>query len=513
MTVHYDAWLVATSVAIAIMASYVALDLTGRLSPLRNPSGWWWLCGPIAMGLGIWSMHFIGMLAFHLPVPVGYDGGLVLLSVLVAVGASALALFVATRPSLRLVVLAASSVSMGAAISGMHYIGMAAMRLPGTITWRPLLVTLSIAIAVGASFVSLLMAFRLRRSGSGVFRWIKLEAAVIMGIAISGMHYTGMAAARFSPALLDVDSHGMSLDTSGMSIGVIAGTIIILSLALAGAALDERTRLLANEQHARREAEAANRLKDEFLATLSHELRTPLNVILGCTQMLQVVAGDSVKVLAAAHTIARNGEALRHLVEDLLDVSRITLGGMHLERQPVDIAALLGAASESVRPAASAKSVRLIVTSAPQLPRVMGDPDRLQQVIWNLLENAVKFTPAGGEVRVNVHRKDPHVVLSVTDTGCGISAAFLPHVFEMFRQAEATGSRTVGGLGIGLSIVRRLVELHGGTVTVSSTGSGHGATFTVYLPHQAQDAPPLQTGASLSNPVVVHATAASPPRR
>src|SRR5688500_10946660 len=150
MTVHYDAWLVATSVAIAIMASYVALDLTGRLSPSRNPSGWWWLCGPIAMGLGIWSMHFVGMLAFHLPVSVGYDGPLVLLSVLVAVAASALALFVATRPSLGLIVLAASGVSMGAAISGMHYIGMAAMRLPGTITWRPMLVALSIAIAVVA---------------------------------------------------------------------------------------------------------------------------------------------------------------------------------------------------------------------------------------------------------------------------------------------------------------------------------------------------------------------------
>jgi signal transduction histidine kinase len=491
------------------MASYVALDLTGRLSPPRTPSGWWWLCGPLALGLGIWSMHFVGMLAFHLPVPVGYDGALVLLSVLVAVAASALALFVATRPALRLVVLAASSLLMGAGISGMHYIGMAAMRLPGTITWRPLLVAVSIAIAVVASFASLLLAFRLRRSAT-VFGWVKLAAAVFMGLAISGMHYTGMAAAHFSAALGDVDTHGMSLNTSGMSIGVIAGTIVILSMALAGAVLEERARLLANEQHARREAETANRLKDEFLATLSHELRTPLNVILGCTHMLQVVAGDPLKVMANAQTIARNGEALRHLVEDLLDVSRITLGGMHLERLPVDIAALLQAASESVLPAANAKSVRLIVKSSPQLPRVMGDRDRLQQVIWNLLENAVKFTPAGGEVRVTVHRKDPHIVMSVTDTGCGINAAFLPHVFEMFRQAEATRGRTVGGLGIGLSIVRRLVELHGGAVSASSTGVGGGATFTVSLPHLAQDANPA--AALLSNPIAAGAAAGSPPR-
>jgi signal transduction histidine kinase len=512
MTAHFDAWLVATSIAIAIMASYVALDLTGRLSPARTPSGWWWLCGPIAMGLGIWSMHFIGMLAFHLPVPVAYDGALVLLSVLVAVAASALALFVATRPSLRFTVLAASSVSMGAAISGMHYIGMAAMKLPGTVTWRPLLVALSIAIAVVASLASLLMAFRLRRSSSGVFRWAKLQAAAVMGIAISGMHYTGMAAARFSPALADVDSHGMTLNAGGMSIGVIAGTIIILSMALAGAVLDERARLLATAQSARREAEAANRLKDEFLATLSHELRTPLNVILGCTQMLQVVASDPSKVVATAGTIARNGQALRHLVEDLLDVSRITLGGMHLERLPLDIAALLEVAVESVRPAANVKSVQLIVESRTPLPRVIGDHDRLQQVIWNLLENAVKFTPVGGEVRVNLQRMGPHVVLSVRDTGCGITATFLPHVFERFRQAEATGGRMNGGLGIGLSIVRRLVELHGGTVTASSAGFDCGATFTVYLPHQAHEQYPLPWGALLSSPIAAVATGELPPR-
>jgi signal transduction histidine kinase len=224
--------------------------------------------------------------------------------------------------------------------------------------------------------------------------------------------------------------------------------------------------------------------------------------------MLHVVAADPVKVVATADTIVRNGEALRHLVEDLLDVSRITLGGMHLERQPVDIAALLEAASASVLAAANAKSVRLIVRFSPELPRVMGDPDRLQQVIWNLLENAVKFTPAGGEVRVNVQRKDPHVVLSVTETGCGINAAFLPHVFEMFRQAEATSCRTEGGLGIGLSIVRRLVELHGGTVAVSSTGLDHGAAFTVSLPYQAQDVQPLRT-ALLSTPIVVGGSADS----
>jgi signal transduction histidine kinase len=443
-------------------------------------------------------MHFVGMLAFHLPVPVRYDGVRVLLSVLVAVAASALALFVASRPSLPLMVLAASSLSMGGAISGMHYIGMAAMRLPGMVAWRPSLVVLSVAIAVVASFVSLRMAFRLRRTAVGGFRWIKLAAAAVMGIAISGMHYTAMAAVAFTAAPLDVTATALSLHTSGVSIGVIMGTVVILSMALAGAAFDERARLLASEQHARHEADAANRLKDEFLATLSHELRTPLNVILGRTQMLRGVAGDPVKVIAVADTIMRNGEALRHLVEDLLDVSRMTLGGMHLERQSLDFLALVETAAGSVRPAAIAKSVRLTVSSCGQLPRVMADGERLQQVIWNLLNNAVKFTPPDGEIRADVRREGPHVVLSVSDTGLGINPVFLPYVFDVFRQAEPTSSRMHGGLGIGLSIVRRLVELHGGTVSASSRGLGQGATFTVYLPHQAVEAvraPLLSAGA------------------
>jgi signal transduction histidine kinase len=485
MRPHYDPALVLVSIAIAIMASYVALDLASRLSNARVRDRWmWWLGGSVAMGVGIWSMHFVGMLAFHLPVPVRYDGALVLLSVLVAVGASALALFVASRPILPLAVLAASSLLMGGAINGMHYIGMAAMRLPAVITWRPLLVIASILIAVAASFVALLLGFRLRQTSGGLFRWLRLWAAMLMGIAIAGMHYTGMAAARFTPAAVQFESGTYSLHTGGMAIAVIAGTTLILSLALASAALDERARLLAREQQARRDAEAANRLKDEFLATLSHELRTPLNVIIGRTQMLRAVAHDPTRVIQAIDAILRNGEALRHVMDDLLDVSRITLGAVQLEWQPVDLAALLEAAATAIQPGAEAKGVRLTVSGRANVPRVMGDPARLQQVIWNLLTNAVKFTPPRGEVRADVRQDDAQVVLTVTDTGRGIDPAFLPHVFEMFRQAEPTTNRGQGGLGIGLSLVRRLVELHGGTVSAASAGTGYGATFRVSLPYQ-----------------------------
>jgi signal transduction histidine kinase len=486
MTPHYDPILVLVSIATAIMASYVALDLASRLSNDRTGVRWvWWLGGSIAMGVGIWSMHFVGMLAFHLPVVMRFDGLLVLASVLVAVMASALALFVASRPALPLLVLTVSSLFMGGAISGMHYIGMAAMRLPAIVTWRPFLVVVSIVIAVTASFVALLLAFRLRRGGSVLFRWGRLWAATVMGFAIVGMHYTGMAAARFAPSALDPASGTLSLQSGGVTIAVIGGTLLILSVALAGAAFDERARLLAGEQSARRDAEAANRLKDEFLATLSHELRTPLNVIVGRAQMLRVVGGDPTKVAEIADTISRNGETLAHLVEDLLDVSRMTFGSVQLERRSIDLASLVETVAAGIQPAAEAKTIRFRVTTVPRVPRVIGDPLRLQQVVWNLVTNAVKFTPSGGEIRVIVRGTGSHVVLTVIDTGKGIDPAFLPHVFDMFRQAELATSRATGGLGIGLSIVRRLVELHGGTVSAESAGVGHGATFTVRLPCQA----------------------------
>jgi signal transduction histidine kinase len=485
MHANYDPWLVIVSIGIAIFASYVALDLAERLSTARRFRWAWWLGGSLAMGVGIWSMHFVGMLAFHLPVSVTYDLVLVIVSVLVAIAASALALFVASRPQLPVTVLIVSSLLMGGAINGMHYIGMAAMIMPATIVWRHGLVAASIAIAIAASFVALLLAFKLRRGGGGLFRWMNLWAAIVMGIAISGMHYTGMAAARFTPGEPIIDPGAFALHTPGMALGVISGAVIILSLSLVGAVIHERERLLWREQRARQEAEGANRLKDEFLATLSHELRTPLNVILGRTQILKATSHDPARVAQAAETIARNGEALRRLVDDLLDVSRMTLGGLQLDRQPVDLAAILENAANGAQPAAEAKGIRFSYSSAQRLPRLIGDPIRLQQVIWNLLANAVKFTPAGGEIRARLTDEAGRLVLVVTDTGEGINPEFLPHVFDMFRQGEPANNRTHGGLGLGLSIVRRLVELHGGTVAASSAGPGKGATFTVSLPYQS----------------------------
>jgi signal transduction histidine kinase len=233
-----------------------------------------------------------------------------------------------------------------------------------------------------------------------------------------------------------------------------------------------------------REAQDASRLKDEFLATLSHELRTPLNVMLGRARMLQHGA-TAEPVRAAASTIERNGATLTRLVEDLLDLSRITLGRLRLEFGPVNVPDVVDAAVQAVLPIAMAKSVTLEVDVDRSAPSLTGDPTRLQQVIWNLLINAVKFTPSGGRVTLQLTTEPSDLVLHVSDTGSGIDPAFLPHVFEMFRQARPVAERNYSGLGIGLSIVRRLVELHGGTVAAQSAGPGQGATFTVRLPRAA----------------------------
>jgi len=231
-----------------------------------------------------------------------------------------------------------------------------------------------------------------------------------------------------------------------------------------------------------REAQEANRLKDEFIATLSHELRTPLNVIMGRVRMLQT-AEDWERARQTAVAIERNGATFARLVEDLLDLSRISRGWLRLESAPVQLADVVEAAVQAIQPATAAKRVALSVVVGPDVPAVTGDAMRLQQVAWNLLANAVKFTPPEGRIAVKVWAEPAEVVLEVADTGCGIDTAVLPHVFEMFRQAQPSHDRRQGGLGLGLSIIKRLVELHGGTVAAHSDGPGCGATFTVRLPH------------------------------
>jgi signal transduction histidine kinase/ActR/RegA family two-component response regulator len=245
---------------------------------------------------------------------------------------------------------------------------------------------------------------------------------------------------------------------------------------------EERSQLLVREQMARAEAERLNRLKDEFLATLSHELRTPLNAILGWSHVLLARKPDETTMNRAIETIERNARSQSKLIDDLLDISRIITGKIRLNVQTVELLAVIESVIDTVQPAADAKDIRLQSVLDPSAGPVLGDTERLQQLVWNLLSNAIKFTPKGGRVQIGLKRINSHVEISVTDTGQGISAEFLPFVFDLFRQADSSITRAFGGLGLGLAIVRQLVELHGGTVHVESPGEGQGATFTVNLP-------------------------------
>ena len=231
-----------------------------------------------------------------------------------------------------------------------------------------------------------------------------------------------------------------------------------------------------------RHAQDANRLKDDFLATLSHELRTPLNALLGWAQILRSQSGDDAPTRRAVESIERNAHAQLVLINDLLDVSRVISGKLRLDMKTVDIAGVITAAVDAVRPAARGREIELGVSIAPLRLEVTGDSDRLQQIVWNLLSNAVKFTPRGGRVDVTVEEPRGAVQVTVRDTGIGIDPAFLPFVFDRFRQADSSTTRAHGGLGLGLAIVRHLVDLHGGSVTVDSAGRDRGSRFVVTLP-------------------------------
>jgi NO-binding membrane sensor protein with MHYT domain/CheY-like chemotaxis protein len=509
LTGYYETPLVLISILVAIVASYSALSLAGRVSEATGRTRFaWTLGGAAAMGSGIWAMHFVGMLAFRLPIPIAFDIPITLVSLVLPIAASSLALWQVSRADLSHMRLGVSALLMGVGINAMHYTGMAAMRMQPAIVYDPLLFALSVVIAVVASALALWIAFRLRRSTPDV--WVpRIGAAVVMGFAIVGMHYTGMAAANF-PADSVCMAASVGVHRDSLATLVVLATFCVLGLSLIASVFDarleanarilamsqataaERQQLLERERIARDHAERLSALKDEFLATLSHELRTPLSAILGWAGMLQRGVKDEATLKRALETIERNARAQGQLIDDLLDMSRIISGTVRLDVQTVDPARVVEAALGTVHPAAAAKMIalRTDLGREPGTPplEVRADPGRLQQVLWNLLANAVKFTPSGGSVQVLLGRDGNDAVIRVIDSGIGIAPDFLPYVFDRFRQQDASISRQHGGLGLGLSIAKQLVELHGGTIAVDSAGAHTGTTFTVRLPLARREA-------------------------
>jgi PAS domain S-box-containing protein len=300
------------------------------------------------------------------------------------------------------------------------------------------------------------------------------------------VHREGDAFVKADGTTLNV-AHTCSPIVTG---GEVVGAVLVFHDATERRQMEERRQhLLVREQGAREEAENANRMKDEFLAMLSHELRTPLSAIAGWAHILREGGLEPAEATRAIEVIDRNARVQGQLISDILDVSRIISGKLRLEKKAVAASAVVAAALDTVRPSAEAKQVRLEAALDPDVGQVWADPDRLQQVVWNLLSNAIKFTPEGGVVSIRLARTGSQVEIVVGDSGEGISPEFVPHVFERFRQADSSTTRPHAGLGLGLAIVRHLVEGHGGTVVAESAGKGHGASFTVRLPrHDSADA-------------------------
>ncbi len=301
-----------------------------------------------------------------------------------------------------------------------------------------------------------------------------LREGIVVGLA----NHTALIAKDGSEHPID-DSGAPILDDQGRILGAV---LVFRDITEQKKNELAREELLASEHRARKQAEQASQLKDEFVATISHEVRTPLNAILGWARLLRGGKLDPEACANALETIERSAENQARLIEDLLDISRIITGKLQMEMRTLDAASAARAALKTVTPAAEAKRIRLVSEFDPNAGFISGDADRLQQIIWNLLSNAIKFTPRGGVIETRLTRQQSQVVISISDTGQGIEPEFLPHVFDRFRQADSSSMRKHGGLGLGLAIVRHLVEMHGGTISAHSDGPGQGATFTIRLP-------------------------------
>ncbi|WP_020616998.1 MHYT domain-containing protein [Paenibacillus daejeonensis] len=518
----HDTVLVLFSYVIAVAASYTVLDLGGRIITSRGSIRWGWLVfGAAIMGMGIWSMHFVGMLAFSLPVRIPYDMGLVILSVFAAILGSLLALISVSRPQLPLGRLLVGGVTLAAGISCMHYIGMAAMQV--NITYDPLLFTLSIIIALVASIAALWLAFYFRQAGGRHEVWKKLGSGLIMGTAIVGMHYTGMLAAHFELRDPSQMSTGMLLDQTSLAYTISIGTLLTLGLSMLSIVISNRfsqkdnqlqeqsdeiqlknqellllnhhledlvAKRTAELEQAHDEAIEANKIKSQFLANMSHELRTPLNAIIGYSEMLMEEAEDlgQQELMEDLDKIRRSGNHLLTLINDILDISKIEADKMETYIEAFALEDLVKDVESTVLPLIRANGNILEIACASGT--IVGDQTKLKQVLLNLLSNAAKFT-SEGKVRLRVveaSREAAGYLFEVEDSGIGIEPEQLDKLFQPFTQADASTTRLYGGTGLGLTISKHFVEMMEGDMQVRSV-PGQGSTFQFWIPA----APALQT--------------------
>ncbi len=487
MTGSYDLWLVALSVGTGIVVSYVALALTAHVRLASGfAAGLWIGGGALSMGLGIWAMHFVGMLAFSLPIVLVYDIPRTLGSMVPAVVAAAVALNVVRWKGFGPVQAAFGGTIMGLGISAMHYLGMDAIQVFPGIVYDPLLVTLSILLAIVASTAALWLTFRFEPGP--LLNWRKSAGAVGMGVAIASMHYTGMAAAGFPADCVSTASPwGIDPRLLAVLIGLAAFAVVALTMlaVTVDLRLGERNAAMVAELRRQKErAEAASRTKSEFLANVSHELRTPLNAIIGFSDVIRSATFGPLGNERYEGYVENINDAGRHLlalIDDILDVSVIEAGRLTLSEEPVDVGGTVASAVALVRPRAEQGGVTLLCRIAPRMPFFVADSRRFRQVVLNLTSNAVKFTPPEGAVCISAEAVDGRLVLRVADTGIGMDAEGVAQALQPFGQVENILSRRREGVGLGLPLSKALVEAHGGVLTIDSM-PGRGTTVTIELP-------------------------------
>lgn len=509
----YDIVLVIFSYIVAVVASYTVLDLVGRISTSYKRRRFIWLLfGACAMGMGIWSMHFVGMLAFSLPVPIAYHMPTVILSVVVAIMASFLALHIVGRNQLSLRQLLSGGMLLASGIVAMHYIGMGAMMI--NIQYDPFYVALSIIIAVLASVAALWLSFYFRKSSENTHGhiWKKLGSGLLMGAAVVGMHYIGMMAAHFDIENIHIHNvgSGMILNQQWLAYIISGGTLFTLGLSLIGIYISNKFSYKDSEIHkinqelrqlnehleqmvkertaqlekAHDEAIKANRIKSQFLANMSHELRTPLNAIIGYSEMLMEEAEElgEQTFVEDLGKIGKSGRHLLSLINDILDISKIEEGKMDIHDEMFEVHDLVEDVLTTIKP--------LIESNGNQLQthyvrgEMKADVTKLRQILLNLLSNASKFTHNGAiqfNVYVEVKEGKPGYSFLIKDSGIGMSPEQLDKIFQPFTQADASTTRKYGGTGLGLAISSRFCSIMGGHITVESE-PGVGSIFICWIP-------------------------------